>query len=213
MIGQESGKGLLRRLFEKFLWLDSYYVHPVFSKWIIAEMDLDKEDRVLDIGCGSGWLSREIARVVSGGEVVGLDVSEEFIRKTKQVKEKQRLKNHKGPIFKVADVVNIPYPDDYFNYAVSLASFSFWSDPEKGLQEIKRVLKPEGKLCIADVYKEGPLSFRVSIKINNALFAYQENIYSSQEYRDFFQRAGFRDVLQKQRGGVLLTTGTKKQAA
>jgi ubiquinone/menaquinone biosynthesis C-methylase UbiE len=210
MSGEETGKGLLRRWFEKLLWLDSYYIHPVFSRWIIEEMDLDKQDKVIDIGCGSGWLSREMAKVVTEGEVVGLDISEEFIRKTKQVKDKKSSKNYREPIFRVADVVNIPYPDDYFNYAVSLASFSFWTDPEKGLKEIKRVLKRDGKLCIADVYQEGPFSFRAWIKINNALFSYKENIYSSEEYRVFFQKAGWGDVVQKKKAGVLLTTGAKK---
>src|SRR5208283_338656 len=44
-------------------------------------MDLQPSDRVLDVGCGSGWLVRRLAALVPGGSVVGIDVSDEMIRR------------------------------------------------------------------------------------------------------------------------------------
>ena len=106
---------------------------------------------------------------------------------------------------------DIPYPDDYFDYAVCSESFGFWSEPEKGLVEIKRVLKPGGKLYVINSYKEVPVWVRVSVKAFSLFSAYKEKLYSSQEFSEFFERAGFTVVKQKEIMSTgLVTIGTKK---
>ena len=143
------------------------------------------------------------------GEVVGLDISEGYINKLRKFVERDGA-TARNLVFRLGNAGNILYPDNYFNYAVSSASFSFWSEPGKGLAEIRRVLKPGGKLYIADVYKEGPIGFTISVKIVSLFLPFKENFYSSQEFREFFQRAGFTEVYQKEIMGMLLTVGTKK---
>ena len=161
------------------------------------------------IGCGSGWLSRKISKVVTKGEEVGIDISEKSIDKTKQVTEKDKSSDYKNLVFRVADVENTPYSDNYFNCAISLYSFSFWSNPMKCLKEIKRILKPNGKIYILDVYDGMPISYTIGMKIFNFFSPYKENLYLAKEYKEFFQKAGFVDVCQKKVVGTLLTIGTK----
>ncbi len=55
----------------------------------LALMDLQPADRVLDVGCGSGWLVRRLAALVPNGSVMGIDVSDEMIRRA-QARERRR---------------------------------------------------------------------------------------------------------------------------
>lgn len=208
-----KNKSLLQKLTEEIIWLDSKHVHPLFYKRFIKEIpfpEFDKKDKVIDIGCGAGWLTRNLAKRVSEGEVVGIDSSEDYIKKLNQSLEKDESGEYKNLVFRLANAENIPYPDSYFNYAVSSASLSFWSKPEKGLKEISRVLKLDGKLCIADVYKEGLFWTTGLVKIFSRFSPYKMNVYSSQEFREFFQRAGFTIMYQKEIMGMLVTIGTNR---
>src|SRR2546423_7934583 len=53
----------------------------------LALMDLQPADRVLDLGCGTGWASRRMAHMVTAGEVVGLDVADEMLNRARQASE------------------------------------------------------------------------------------------------------------------------------
>jgi len=169
---------------------------------------LNKKDKIIDIGCGAGGLSRKLAQVVTEGEVVGIDISEGYIKKLNRAKERDKSGDYKNLVFVLASVEEIPYPDNYFDHAVCSESFGFWSEPEKGLAEIKRVLKLGGKLYVVNSYKEAPIGVRISVKVFGLLSASKENLYSSQGYRVFFQRGGFTEVYQREIMGTLLTVGT-----
>src|ERR1700682_4486756 len=58
--------------------------HSDITEQTIAMMDLQAADRVLDLGCGTGWASRRLAKFVPNGEVVGLDVADEMLRRAEQ---------------------------------------------------------------------------------------------------------------------------------
>src|SRR6516164_3334881 len=58
--------------------------HSDITDQTLALMDLESTDRVLDLGCGTGWASRRMAKVVAAGEVVGLDVADEMLRRAEQ---------------------------------------------------------------------------------------------------------------------------------
>jgi ubiquinone/menaquinone biosynthesis C-methylase UbiE len=194
----------------KLFWYDSYYIHSKWCNGILKEIPLSVDDKVIEIGCGSGWLSREMSKILRKGEVVGIDVSEESIKKTKQATEKDTSSDYKNLEFEVADVENISYPNNYFNCAISIYSFSFWNNPLKSLLEIKRILKPNGKLYIIDLYDKMPIIYTIGMKIFNFFSPYKENVYSAKEYKEFFKKAAFVDVYQKRVGGTLLTVGTNK---
>src|SRR6266478_7765705 len=61
--------------------------HSGITGQTLALMALQPTDRVLDLGCGTGWASRRMARMVSAGEVVGLDVSDEMVRRAEQTSQ------------------------------------------------------------------------------------------------------------------------------
>ena len=195
------------------MWLDSKYTHPPYHNRLIKQIfspALDKEDRIIDIGCGAGGLFRKLARIVTKGEVVGLDISQGYIKKLNQSKDRDKSGNYKNLVFVLGSAEDIPYPDNYFDHAVCSESFGFWSEPERGLAKIKRVMKLGGKLYIINSYKGTQAWARIGVKFFNLFSAYKEKLYSSQEFRDLFQRAGFTDVYQREVMGIsLVTIGTK----
>lgn len=97
-------------------------------------------ERVLDLGCGNGRLfelfkGRNI-------EYTGVDFSEKLIEKAKE---------KYGDYFKVADTFNLPFPDNHFDSIWSIAVFHHIPSKQlrlQALQEIKRILKTNGKLII-----------------------------------------------------------------
>src|SRR5689334_24844718 len=58
--------------------------HSDITDQTLALMDIQPEDRILDLGCGTGWASRRMARVAVHGEVVGLDVADEMLRRAEE---------------------------------------------------------------------------------------------------------------------------------
>ena len=210
-----SSKETVKTYFDKWAdgigWLELNYLHPPFLNGVFKAIPLEKGSRIIDVGCGTGWASRHLAKMVTHGEVVGLDISERLIEKAKELTLADRSSEYENLVYKVAEAENIPYPSNYFDHAISFVSFSWWVRPDEVLSEIERVLKPGGRLYVADVYDKG--MGRILSMICNSLSSFKENIYSANDYREFFNRR-FTDICQRKispLGWGLLTVGTKTQ--
>ncbi len=110
-------------------------------------LELDREDPVLDLCCGQGRHILELARR-GHSQLFGLDRSHYLITRARSVNKKQKL----GVTFKEGDARNIPFPADTFK-AVYMAGNSFGyfesaKDDLRTLNQVKRVLRPRGKILI-----------------------------------------------------------------
>ena len=212
-----SSEETTKDVFEKWAggWTASSmeWGHPIPHKWWLKKLDLAEAGKVLDMGCGTGWASRMIAKMVPDGEVVGIDFVEGMVQRAKQ-----KAHNYGNLSFTVADVEDIPYPDGYFHSVMCLESFSWFPDPKAALREMKRVLEPGGKLYVADG-ADGRL-VRSILKVWKLFTPGLDkwNIYTENQFKEFLE-AEFSDVYQKKAkriyllwGGerVLLTVGAKK---
>ena len=107
-------------------------------------------DSVLEIGCGTGTLTL-VAKRQAGltGEVFGIDILPGMI----EVSQKKAAESNEQITFQVGSIDDIPFPENQFD--VVLCSFMIFHMPEetrrKGLAEIYRVLKPNGRLFIVDI--------------------------------------------------------------
>ena len=130
--------------------------HSDITNQTLDLMDLQPADRVLDLGCGTGWASRRMARIVTAGEVVGLDVADEMLHRAEQASFD--LKNVR---YVWGSAEKIPAPDNHFSKVLSVESFYYYADQGKALDELRRVLAPEGKLFILiNLYKDNHYSLR-----------------------------------------------------
>ncbi len=125
--------------------------------------------RYLEAGCGPGILAVKIVKEF-GVEVVAFDLSESMV---KIARERARGENA-GVDFRVGDVEN-----DYFGeFDVVYSTFSLhhWANPEKGLKNLWRMVKPGGVLYILDARKERFIGHGLGFSKFRSLFENLENV-------------------------------------
>ena len=94
----------------------------------------------IDIGCGEGHNTREIAR--RGARLVAVDIAETFIRHAKEMEHREPL----GIDYRVASAVELPFPQNHFDFATAVMSLMDVPETERALAEAFRVIKPGGFL-------------------------------------------------------------------
>ncbi len=104
---------------------------------------------VLEVGPGPGHLAVAIARRTPGVEVVGVDIDPAMVARARARAERAGLAARVR--FEIAEVAEIPLPDESVDLAVSTFSLHHWLDPVSGLDEIHRVLRPGGRALILDL--------------------------------------------------------------
>jgi arsenite methyltransferase len=110
---------------------------------------LNPGDAVLDIGSGAGVDSLVAAQMVgAGGRVVGLDVTPAMVEGARAHLARLGLANVS---FQVGEAEALPLPDNDFDAVISNGVFNLTLDKAKALQEAHRVLKPGGRLMLADM--------------------------------------------------------------
>jgi len=115
----------------------------------ISLASLQPGEQVLDVGCGTGTLALEAARRVGlGGAVYGIDPGEQQIARARG----KAIRCHAGIDFQVGVIEQLPFPDQTFDVVFSTLMMHHLPAPLKrqGLAQIARVLKPGGRLVIAD---------------------------------------------------------------
>jgi ubiquinone/menaquinone biosynthesis C-methylase UbiE len=105
--------------------------------------------RLLDVGCGPGTFALELARAFPGSEVVGIDLAEPLVAMAREAARAAGLDGR--VVFEVADVQRIPFPDDAFDALTNLNMLHIVEDPVAMLDEMERILKPDGYLLAADI--------------------------------------------------------------
>jgi len=112
----------------------------------------------LDAGCGGGRFVVALAKL--GAErVEGVDISEEAITAA-QERIKERGLEHRAHV-RVGSVLDVPFPDQSFEYVVCSGVVHHTPDPKKGFNELVRVLKPGGKFFFS-VYGKGGLVWMIN---------------------------------------------------
>lgn len=103
--------------------------------------------RVLDIGCGTGYLLRTLAsRCPSAERLDGIDPAPSMIETAASSSRDSRLRFTAG----VAE--RLPYPDGTFDLVVATTSFDHWAHQQAGLRECARVLQAGGQLVLVDLF-------------------------------------------------------------
>lgn len=111
--------------------------------------------KVLDLGCGSGIITHELAQQVYPGQVVGLDISQALLDKGQLAYSEQVNKEHKIDIcFQQGSIYALPFSEASFDIVYARLLFQHLDRPLEALKNIFHVLKPGGVVCIVDVDKD-----------------------------------------------------------
>lgn len=115
---------------------------------ILLENGLKPHMKVLEIGCGPGFITKLIADLVPRGSVTGIDISEELLRYAKSQAKEQRISNVR---FQKGDVYHLENLDDDFDFAYCRFVFQHLPKPVAAMKQIADRLKPGGILTVMDV--------------------------------------------------------------
>jgi SAM-dependent methyltransferase len=102
-------------------------------------------DHVLDIGCGTGLTTREAGRLARAGSVLGADISSPAIGRARELAQAEGLHN---VTFERADAEVHRFPHEHFDLAISRFGTMFFDDPVAAFANVKRALRPTGRLVM-----------------------------------------------------------------
>jgi ubiquinone/menaquinone biosynthesis C-methylase UbiE len=114
---------------------------------LLAQVSLAPGERVLDLACGTGLITLPAARAVGpGGTVMGVDISERMVQAVQRSARAQQL-HHVSAARMDAEQLNLP--DAGFDVALCAFGLMYLPEPEQALRELRRVLRPGGRLGLA----------------------------------------------------------------
>jgi SAM-dependent methyltransferase len=153
---------------------------------VLEKMRLAPTDNVLDVGCGAGWLSRRLAKLLPEGRVVGMDISDEMIRRARRSSV-----DFGNLLFVTGEVAEIPWQPHFFSHAISVESSYYWPNPAAGIRDISRVLLDGGSAWILiNYYRDNPHCHQWG-----ELLAVRTHLLSGDEWAELFRAAGFSNVI------------------
>lgn len=149
----------------------------------LRRLDVAPGDRVLDVGCGTGTLLEALCLAAPRAEFAGVDLSGEML-------EVARRRIGAAMDLRQACAETLPFGDAAFDVVVSTNVFHFLREPVSALREMRRVLKPSGRVVITD-WCDDYLACRVCDMFLRVLSRAHFRTYGSKGFRELLGEGGF----------------------
>jgi len=163
--------------------------HKSLSLWGLTHVNIEPDHVILDVGCGGGKTVNRLAKRAPLGKVFGIDYSEDMVEYSKKVNKKLIAENRVEIV--EGSVEKLGFSDDFFDLVTAIETYYFWPSFSDALKEIRRVLKPGGKLLIVnEMVKDGVYEIKHAEMIKQAYV----RLISLDEIRNTVLRVGFADV-------------------
>jgi demethylmenaquinone methyltransferase / 2-methoxy-6-polyprenyl-1,4-benzoquinol methylase len=164
-----------------------------------------KYENLLDIGCGPGTISNDLLAISS--RVWGMDISQDMINIA--IDKFNETQFNEKVHFEVGDAEQLKFPDEYFDAVVCVGVLRYLNSRERGLQEIYRVLKPNGVVVMTFYYQFSPHWFSMYFlyrpllplislvkrrSLRDCLLKYKAEPlpFSYRKFKEMFSKSGFR---------------------
>jgi ubiquinone/menaquinone biosynthesis C-methylase UbiE len=145
---------------------------------------LPEGSKIADIGCGDGYGSYKLYK--EGFEAVGIDISNEMIERAKEREVPNEL------TFTQGDIKALPFEEETFDAIMAINSLEWTKLPSQSLQELTRILKPNGILCIGIL---GPTAMP---RVNSYRRLYGEEVICNTmmpwEFRKLAEQVGYKVI-------------------
>lgn len=169
---------------------------PKSMERLAESCQIDRDEKVLEVGCGSGLNACRIAQKF-GCSVLGVDIAEVSVELARDRAGKEGL----GGLveFRVGDAYNLPFGPDTFDVVITGFVSQFF-DAEKAFREFARVLRPGGLLGVNEMYKDQEIPPKEAEEIQEVedllkdLTRLPFQLHTPEDWRRCFEDAGFGDV-------------------
>ena len=135
---------------------DTYSTNKLgFGNWIFSNYRIDNGAKVLELGCGTGdmWKDKESV-ICTCSKIILSDFSEGMVATTRD-----NIGSYDNIEYKVLDIQDIPYEDATFDIVIANMMLYHVPDIDKGLMEVRRVLKREGRFYCATYGEHGIIEY------------------------------------------------------
>jgi ubiquinone/menaquinone biosynthesis C-methylase UbiE len=156
-------------------WSNAVFARRTGEAAAFLAPHLQRGMRLIDCGCGPGSITVDLARAVTPGEAIGIDLRADALLQGRTLARERGIVN---VAFQAASVYHLPYTDSSFDAAFACAVLQHLAAPLAALKEMRRVLKPGGVIGIAD----GSSTITFRYPTNSLLQAYDKLRGREREY-------------------------------
>lgn len=131
-------------------------------------LDVTPNDSVLEVGFGPGVIIQRLSELATAGQVAGIDPSREMVE---QARARNATAVQSGRVdLRHGSIESLPFDDNSFDKALAINSMQVWPDAVVGLREMRRVMKPGGKIAIGFTRHSGQPNKGLTDTLNAAGF-------------------------------------------
>lgn len=156
---------------------------------VLGRFDWSGVRGFLDVACGSGWAVAQAAQRMDAGVACGCDLSKGMLAQSAR-----DLGGASQVRLLAASAQALPYRAGSFDGAMCTAAFHHFPEPVDALREFRRVLRPGGRLVIADTCRDQSMGTWIWDRLHRWFEEGHVRYYRRDELRELFRAAGFRDV-------------------
>ena len=146
--------------------------HEKLTLWGLTKVTIGSDSVILDVGCGGGKTIGKLARLAPQGKVFGIDYSADMVDFSNEV-NKTLITQNRVEIIEES-VEKMSFKDNFFDLVTAFETYYFWTDFPAAMKEIKRVLKPGGKLLLVNELLYGLTSPKIIEDTHVRLFPLEE---------------------------------------
>jgi ubiquinone/menaquinone biosynthesis C-methylase UbiE len=148
--------------------------------WAASLLEVAAKDSVLEVGFGPGVVIQRLSNTASAGHIAGVDASREMLE---QAQARNATAIQRGRVdIRHGSVQRLPFDDNRFDKALAINSMQVWPDAVTGLREMRRVLRPGGRVALGFTPYSGQANKGLIDKLTAAGFT---NAYVVERGKEF----------------------------
>jgi len=148
-------------------------------KLLVSMAEVKPNNVVLEVGCGTGYTTYEIVKIVGCEKTFALDLTSEQI--------KIAVKKFRSVNFIRGDAELLPFKSSSFDVVISAGSIEYWPNPYKGVKEMVRVTKKNGRIAVLGPRMPDNLFLRL-------IAPRVMHFFSTKQYIELFEKVGLKDI-------------------
>ncbi len=171
--------------FEKVKWVTD----PALLNAITDQILSQRDSKVLEIGIGTGILSKKVKKLYPSFSVTGIDLSPSML---------SFIKKEDNIVIRTGDAHRLSFTNESFDVILMRGVLHYLEEPLQVFREASRVLKKDGVFILCEETAQSEYLFPIWKKMNIDALFYKNDVYSREEIKEFLLKTGFSNIIKKE---------------